>query len=107
MIRGRGPQLELGASEGFPAVPLRVITHSPEVQIEQIVRFGGLPKEQAESVEKLWRELLQAHLALSPKSSLVVAERSSHNVHLDEPDLVVKNILEMIEVAGKSASTAV
>jgi pimeloyl-ACP methyl ester carboxylesterase len=88
---------DLKSSHGFPQVPLKVITHSSERMIEQIARYGRLTAEHARMVETLWQELIRAHLELSPQSSLIVAEGSDHNVHLDEPQLVIRTILELVE----------
>ncbi|MCX6133893.1 MAG: alpha/beta hydrolase [Ignavibacteriales bacterium] len=97
---------ELGGQEGFPRVPLRVIAHSSEKMIDHISRIGGLTVDQARSVETIWQDLIRAHTGLVPSSSLVVAERSSHNVHLDEPDLVVKTILDVARQLRRSGNCA-
>ena len=105
MIQGGGAQIDLRSPEGFPAVPLCVITHSSEAQIGQIVRSGALSKEQGELVESIWQELIRAHMVLSPKSVLVVAERSSHSIHLDEPEILMKNILAIVDEIRRSHKT--
>ena len=87
----------LKTAEGFPRVPLRVITHSSEKMIDQIARNGGLSADDARLVESLWQELIRAQTQLSPDSRLVVAENSGHNVHLDQPELVMKTITDLVE----------
>jgi len=38
---------------------------------------------------------------LSPKTRLIFAEKSGHWIQLDEPELVVKTISEMLEIARR------
>lgn len=96
-LQKQGSLVNLKASDGFPQVPLRVITHSSEKMVDQIVRYGGLSADAARQVETLWQELIRAHTGLAPGSRLVIAEGSGHNIHLDEPELVVKTVLELVE----------
>jgi len=92
----------LRTADGFPRVPLRVITHSSETMTDQIVHYGGLSADDARRVESLWQELIRGQTELAPDSQLVVAARSGHNVHLDEPELVVKTIIEVVEKVRRS-----
>ncbi len=93
---------DLKSPLGFPQVPLRVITHGSDRMVERIVHDGKLSVENARFVETLWQELIRSHTALTSGSRLVVAERSGHNVHLDEPELVIKTIFELVEDVRKS-----
>jgi pimeloyl-ACP methyl ester carboxylesterase len=95
--------IDLKTPDGFPQVPLRVITHSSEISVDQIVHFGELSVEDALSVETLWQELIRAHTGLVPGSRLVIAEKSSHKIHLDEPELIVKTVLEVVELVRRSS----
>lgn len=92
----------LRTADGFPRVPLRVITHSSETMIDQIVHYGGLSADDARRVELLWQELIRGQTELAPDSQLVVAERSGHNVHLDQPELVMKTVIEVVEKVRRS-----
>ena len=40
-------------------------------------------------MEAIWRELQQSLSGLAPRSRHIIAERSGHNIHLDQPELVV------------------
>jgi hypothetical protein len=48
---------------------------------------------------------LQAQLArLSSNSRHTVAEKSGHNIHLDQPDLVIEAIVGVVEAARTGSS---
>jgi pimeloyl-ACP methyl ester carboxylesterase len=101
-LQKQGPLQNLKSPDGFPRVPLRVMTHSSEQMIDQIAGHGGLTEDEAKQVESLWQELIRAHTQLAPDSRLVIAAASCHNIHLDEPELVVKTILELVEAVRRS-----
>jgi pimeloyl-ACP methyl ester carboxylesterase len=47
------------------------------------------------------RRVLQADLArLSRNGRLVFAAHSGHNIHLEEPDLVIRSIREVVRQSG-------
>lgn len=89
--------------DSFPPIPLRVITHSSEKVRDEIVRYGGLTKDEAAKVEDLWQELIRAHSGLSPRSKLIIADRSGHSMHIRQPELVVQTIQEVVEEARRSS----
>jgi pimeloyl-ACP methyl ester carboxylesterase len=101
-LQKQGSLVNLKIPDGFPQVPLRVITHSSERMVDQIVRYGGLSADDARMVETLWQELIRAHTGLASDSRLVIAASSGHNIHLDEPELVVKTVLELVEEVRRS-----
>lgn len=85
---------------------------SAEVRAMKITSFGDLPLivhsagrwdtisllSDAEN-QTIWKELqmLQSELAaLSSNSKQIIAEQSGHNIHLDQPDLVIDAIREMV-----------
>ncbi len=74
--------------EGFPEVPLVLITHSSEFSIKETMDFGGASREVAEKVEKVWQDLMKEYLAFSQNSTYILAKNSSHYVHLTEFELV-------------------
>jgi hypothetical protein len=53
-------------------------------------------------VENLWQELMRAHGALSPRGKIVMTETGSHLIHLTQPDIVVRNILEVVQEASQA-----
>jgi len=80
----------------FPNVPVTVLYHSAAIIIEEIVKYGGLSREDAQRVESLWENLTRSYLGLAANSKWVIAERSSHFIPLDRPELVVAAVKEML-----------
>ncbi|MGI6170875.1 MAG: alpha/beta fold hydrolase [Butyricicoccus sp.] len=79
---------ELRNPDGFPPVPIRLITHASEIAVSEIMQFGGLKRKEAEKVERIWQELMGQYLALGSDSRWDRAEHSSHAIHLTDLDLV-------------------
>jgi pimeloyl-ACP methyl ester carboxylesterase len=94
--------VDLKNSGSFPAVPLRVLVHNSEIMRDAIVRFGDLSREEADKVENLWQELMRAHAALSPLGKVVVSETGNHLIHLTQPDIVIRTILEVVQEASRA-----
>jgi pimeloyl-ACP methyl ester carboxylesterase len=46
--------------------------------------------------EATWVVMQQELAALSPQGKLVVAERSGHDIHLEQPELVIGAIHEVL-----------
>ena len=92
--------VDLKTSGSFPAVPLRVLVHNADKMRDAIVRLGDLSRDEADKVENLWQELMRAHGTLSPQGKIVVAETGSHFIHLTQPDLVVRTIIEVVQDAS-------
>ena len=63
------------------------------------------PEERAEFV-KVWRELQTDLATRSSNGTLVVAEKSSHYVLLDEPQLVIEALRRACEPANKQTAPA-
>lgn len=78
----------LTAREGFPNVPLVLITHTSEIAIKENMHFGGVTREFATRVERVWQEVMKEYLSFSPHATFIRASHSSHFVHLTEPELI-------------------
>ena len=72
-------------------LPLAVIRHGRKGM------FSSLPAAEADQAEAAWEELQSRLAELSANSRLIVAERSGHNIALDEPEIIVGVIREMVE----------
>ena len=73
-------------------VPLVVLSHGvPDM-------FTGIMGEQdVEAAERIWQRM-QANVALlSPQGTLIVAEKSGHKIHLDQPEAVIAAIRQVVE----------
>jgi len=58
---------------------------------------SGQPEGSLRRGEQIWRQLQRELVALSTHSKQVIAERSSHYIHWDQPDLVTMAILELVD----------
>jgi pimeloyl-ACP methyl ester carboxylesterase len=74
-------------------IPLMVVAHGiPEM-------FVGLSPAEVVQAEQRWQKM-QAELAqLSPSGKYMVAEKSGHRIHIDQPELVVEVIRQVVEAA--------
>ena len=77
-----------GALGSLGARPVSVVTHG--------IPFPG----PAQAVERGWQEGQRKLEALSINSELIVAQNSSHMIHLDEPEVVVEAIRRVHSVAA-------
>jgi pimeloyl-ACP methyl ester carboxylesterase len=84
------------SNEGFPPVSLKIIYHTPQVIVDEIVKYGGLSDDQAWQVEKLWESLIREYLTLSPCSEWIATTHASHFIHTDEPELVSNVVKELL-----------
>ena len=79
---------DLKMKKGFPNVPLVLITHSSEACVKEIMEFGKATRECAEKVENIWQNLMKEYLEYSEICRYVQAKKSSHFIHLTEPELI-------------------
>ncbi|MDO5521606.1 MAG: alpha/beta hydrolase [bacterium] len=82
----------------FPDIPLILITHSSDMAIEENMKFGGNSRAFAEKIERMWQGIMKEYLAYSNNSKWIQAKKSTHYIHLQEPDLI-KTALNMVEEA--------
>lgn len=86
-------------------IPVVVLMHSPTFRLS-----AELPDEVATRMEAVSQKLQRDFLNLSAKSSLHVSKLGGHQLHVEDPDLVVQGIREAISIAtgrGVSAEPAV
>jgi pimeloyl-ACP methyl ester carboxylesterase len=87
------------ASAGNSAldIPLIVISHG----IPDLFAFHMSPSN-VEEAEQIWQKM-QAELAtFSAQGKLLLAEKSGHKIHIDEPELVVEVIRQVVEQVRNS-----
>ena len=78
----------LKGAEGFPQIPVVLITHDSKIEEKEIMDFGGASKEEAEIIEKMWQEIMCEYLTFSSQSTHLRATNSSHYIHLTDGELV-------------------
>ena len=79
-------------------IPLIVLTHGRAIA----QAFPGITPEQATSIEAAWLDMQRELAVRSPQGRLVVAEKSGHYVHYEEPELVIQAIREVVAAARAS-----
>jgi hypothetical protein len=83
----------------FPQIPIRVLYHNPEIMINEIVKFGGLSKNEATKIDVLWKEIIDNHYSkLSNDYKLEIAEHSGHYIHLTDKEILYSTIDEIFGV---------
>jgi pimeloyl-ACP methyl ester carboxylesterase len=83
------------SASGFPPIPLKVIYHAPQIIVDEIVKYGGLPAEQAWQAERAWESLIRDYMALSPHSEWISTTHASHFIHTVEPDIVLSTVQKL------------
>jgi pimeloyl-ACP methyl ester carboxylesterase len=76
---------------GIPPVPLVVITRGRAER--------GAEDPRSPTIESLWMQLQDELAQLSPRSAHLVADRSGHHIHLDQPQLVVDAVTMVLDFA--------
>ena len=89
--------LPLRDKKDFPDLPIYLVTHTSERAIKETMEFGGMDEEGAKKVEDIWQNLMKAYLTFTSKSSFVQAKKSSHYIHLTEPELIYHLIEKAFE----------
>ncbi len=91
----------LKTMDGFPEVPLTLITHHSKTAVDEIMYFGQTTLEVAEKVETIWQNLMKECLAFSPKSRFIQAQKSSHYIHLTETEILESALEEFLLAGGQ------
>lgn len=74
------------------SIPVRVIARG----LPQNYAQAGISTEVGQQLEAIWQAGQRNMMNLSSDSKLIIAEQSGHMVIHDEPELVVKTILELV-----------
>lgn len=86
-------------------IPLVVLTRASDSWIHMLMKlFPGFPYEVAVTLEQAWQKHQRNLLRLSSQSKQVFAPKSGHYIHTDEPDLVVRAIRDIVEMARQKQS---
>ncbi len=83
-------------------LPLVVLSRSPtHAQDWYATDFYGLPADLITKEERMWQDMQVEQAKLSTNSSLVVASKAGHEIHKEEPQLVIDAILKVVQEARK------
>ena len=77
-------------------IPLRLVTHSSGVYVQELMTYANMDKPTAEKVETIWQEVMRKLLALSKCSIHTVAPNSGHFIHLTDEAFVMDTVLKLI-----------
>jgi len=87
---------ELKQIEGELNSPIFLIRHNSEKMIEEIMYFGNCNRELAEKIENTWIDIMREMKKFSKINMELVANNSSHYIHLTDQQLVIDKIREII-----------
>ena len=76
--------------------PLIVITAGKALKAEEV----GLPEEQVNQINKVWKDLQIDLVAKSTKGKQIIAENSGHMITREQPEIIVQAIQEVIHDAN-------
>jgi pimeloyl-ACP methyl ester carboxylesterase len=77
-------------------IPLIVLSHG------QTQRVPGLSAEVNREFEQTWQQMQSELATQSSHGKRIVAEKSGHYIHLEQPELVIDAIREAVEAARRS-----
>lgn len=78
-------------------LPLVVLSHGiPDMFT------GNLSSGEAEQAEQIWQQVQAALVGLSSQGKLLIAAKSGHKIHIDQPELVVDAIRQVVEAVRKN-----
>ena len=86
------------SKDNYPDIPIILVTHSSEEAIKENMEFGRNSRPFAVRIEQLWQEIMKVYLGYSEKAIWIQAKKSTHYIHLTEPEIIVEslNIVEQI-----------
>ena len=80
------------SKDNYPDIPIILVTHSSEEAIKENMEFGGNSRAFAVRIEQLWQEIMKEYLDYSERSVWIRAKKSTHYIHLTEPEIVVESV---------------
>ena len=91
----KGSYMQVEECASFPQVPLFVIRHSSERYKNYLLAFR-LSLDEAQFVESLWMDMHTGVAGLSSKGKMISAQRSLYNIHLEEPETIVRSVRQIM-----------
>ena len=83
---------KLVSKEYYPDIPIILVTHSSEEAIRENMEFGRNSRPFATRIEQLWQEIMKEYLGYSKRAIWIQAKRSTHYIHLTEPELIIESV---------------
>ncbi|WP_051590544.1 alpha/beta fold hydrolase [Exiguobacterium antarcticum] len=88
----------------FPDLPLVVLGRDQRQAIAEGLQ-DGLPEAEVRQLEETWHQLLLRQANLTKTATIRFAERASHTIHLDRPELVISAIRQLDQAPTKDVLT--
>jgi len=80
------------SKDNYPDIPIILVTHSSEEAIKENMEFGRNSRPFAVRIEQLWQEIMKVYLGYSEKAIWIQAKKSTHYIHLTEPEIIVESL---------------
>lgn len=77
------------SKEDYPDIPIVLITHSSEAAIKENMEFGRNDRSFAVRIEELWQDIMKDYMDYSKNTTWIQADRSTHYIHLTEPEIII------------------
>ena len=80
------------SKDKYPDIPIILVTHSSEKAILENMEFGRNSRSFAVRIEQLWQEIMKVYLDYSERAIWMQAKKSTHYIHLTEPELIIESV---------------
>ncbi len=80
------------SKDKYPDIPIILVTHSSEEAIQENMEFGRNSRSFAVRIEQLWQEIMKVYLDYSERAIWMQAKKSTHYIHLTEPELIIESV---------------
>ena len=80
------------SKDDYPDIPIILVTHSSEEAIKENMEFGRNSRPFAVRIEELWQEIMKEYLGYSERAIWIKAKKSTHYIHLTEPEIIVESV---------------
>ena len=80
------------SKDKYPDIPIILVTHSSEEAIQENMEFGRNSRSFAVRIEQLWQEIMKVYLDYSERAIWMQAKKSTHYIHLTEPELIIDSV---------------
>lgn len=80
------------SKDQYPDIPIILVTHSSEEAILENMEFGRNNRSFAVRIEQLWQEIMKVYLDYSERAIWMQAKKSTHYIHLTEPELIIESV---------------
>lgn len=76
-------------------IPMKLITHSSNVYINELQHFGKMDKITAQKIEALWQDIMQRYMSISSASEHITAANSGHFIHLTDYEVLQSAVYDI------------